>query len=604
MVPIDKWDLEATCETGANEGWSVLHLIAEAGIRGHSQVLANVLSGLPAEKLNLMKKIFCGKSKGLTVFHQICQAANSGNPQYLDIVLAREDLLRNVDFNSRCEEGSHQGTTPLWWVCAAAIKGSSKQLEKIIEEVPFANLDFNATCTKGPYKGISAFQLVVRAAAHGNIKPLKMLFKRLNLNEVQFNTICRRGEFRGATTLWWICLLAAAGQPEFLDKVLEDIPISQLDFNLPCLEGINEGITPIWWVLLAAKDGKVNRKTLDLILQSLPMMDLIRNPGKSKNHNLLMLLAWCGYVDILESYFKEICITELDLNTRATDGQFKGTTLLWWLAALAADGYPNCFERVLKEVPLDVLNFDVQSDISGKSLKEVLSKTRWSSYIELLSNLKRIKSMLKRHENIFSVLDGLDDIAASAEADGHCDTYYVLSRFFQGCQNKDLFKKYAIKVPQEHPNAAEIGLELQRIELESQSTLSLDDKHDPERTDTLSKVDELSLKLGALLVSEAQNDAVIDTASTEHTRSEDASQKTLIFSNPLTQLTVSSFVIESNPEDVPRRVEYRTKEAQELHSLIIRACKSKNKLSFAKILEALDKYLANCPADALAQKSI
>ncbi|MBS0287892.1 MAG: hypothetical protein JSR17_11385 [Proteobacteria bacterium] len=604
MVPIDKWDLEATCEIGANEGWSVLNLIAEAGIRGHSQLLARILSQLPADKLNLMKKISCGKSKGLTVFHQICQAANNGNPQYLDIVLERQDLLRSVDFNSRCEEGLHQGTTPLWWACAAAIKGSSAQLEKILEVVPLANLDFNATCTKGPYKGISAFQLVVRAAAHGNVKPLEVLFKRLKLNEIQFNTICKRGEFCGATTLWWICLLAASGHPEFLDKLLESVPINQLDFNLPCLEGINEGITPIWWVILATKNGKGNEKTLDLILQSVSITELIRNQVESKNNSILMLLAWCGYVDIIESYFNEISVTELDLNTRATSGQFKETSLLWWLAALAAAGYPTCFERVLREVPLDVLNFDVRSDQSGKSLKEILSKTRWSSYIELLSNLKRIKSMLKRQVNISSLLDGLDDVAARADVDGHFDTYYVLARFFQSCQNPELFKKYALKVPQEHSYSNEIILELHRIEQESKTTLTSNNENHHARLETRSEIDDLSSKLGKLLVSEAQNDAVIEAASTELTRPLDSSSTPLTFSNALSQLTPSSFAIESNPADAPRRVEWRSKKAKELHSLVMRACRSKDKRSFAQILEILDKCLGDCPMDALAERSI
>ncbi len=600
MIPFAKWDLDATCQMGTNEGWSVLHLIAEAGIRGHSQILAKILSQLPADKLNLMKKISYEKDKGLTVFHQIFQAANNGHTQYLDIVLARQDLLRNVDFNYRCEENHHRNTTPLWWACAAAIKKASRQLEKILAEVPLDKLDFNATCTKGPYKGISAFQLVARAAAHGNIRPLEILFKKLNLNEIQLNAICKRGEFRGATTLWWICLLATSGHPKFLDKLLEDVPINQLDFNLPCLEGINEGITPIWWVILAARNGKGNKKSLDLILQNIPINELIGNQAQNKNNNILILLAWCGYINILESYFNEIPITELDLNTRATNGQFKGTSLLWWLATLAADGYPTCFERVLTEVPLDILNFDVRSGQSGKSLKEMISGTRWSSYIELLSNLKRIKSILKSHENIFPLLDGLDDVAAKASADDHLDTYYVLARFFQSCQNQELFKKYATKVPKVHPHSNEIFLELHSLEQESKC---LHKEHQQKGLGSSAELDDLSSKLEKLLVSEGQEDAVIDMVSTELTSPLEASSPMLIFSNPLSHL-VSSFVIESNPADVSKKGEWRSKEAQELHSLIMRACKSKHTLSFAKILEKLDKCLVNCTADTLAERSI
>ncbi len=469
MVPLEKWDLDATCESGENKGWSVLHLIAEAAKRGHSPILEKVLTELPADKLNLMREIAYGECKGLTVFHQICQAAKQRNAHYLNIVLDREDLLRTVDFNYRCEEGSNQGTTPLWWACATAIKGESEHLEKILLNVPIAELDFNATCTKGPYKGISAFQLVVRAAAYGNTKPLEILFERLDLNHIQFNKKCKRGGYGGTTPLWWICLLAVLDRPDFLEKLLEKVPASQLNFNLPCLEGPNEGTTPFWWVVCAAKREK--SKSLDIIQRQIPLKQLMGNQSRYKDHNILFLLAWCGCVDIIESYFNEKPITEIDLNTKAQSGAFKGTSLLWWLADLAVAGYPACFERVLAEVPLDLLNFNVRSDQTGKSLKEIINGTCWSSYVEFSSYLQRTKSLIKRGENIINLLDELDGIAEKAQADGHIDTYYVLARFFQSNQNQALFRKYAQKVPKDHPNSSDIIFELEKIEQHHQNTL-------------------------------------------------------------------------------------------------------------------------------------
>ncbi len=612
MVPLEMWDLDATCETGVNEGWSVLHLIAEAANRGHSQVLARILTQLPSDKLNLMRKISSGECKGLTVFHQICQAANNGNTKYLDIVLDRNDLLRKVDFNCRCEEGSNQGTTPLWWACAAATKDSSAQLEKILSKVPIGELDFNATCTKGPYKGISAFQLVVRAAARGNIKPLEILFERLNLNQVQFNLICKRGEFHGATTLWWICLLAASGRPEFLERLLEKVPINQLNFNLPCLEGVNEGITPFWWVICAAKHG--NRKSLDIIFQQIPVKQLIENQIQNKNHNVIFLLAWCGYANIIESYFNDTPITEIDINAKATSGDFKGTSLLWWLAVLAANGHPACFEKVLAGTPLDLLNFNVRSDQSGKSLKEVINGTRWSSYVEFLSYLQRIKSLLNRQENINSLLDELDSIAAKAQADGHADTYYVLARFFQSFQNQELFRKYAQKVPADHLNSNEIILELDRLGQPLNPALSTSNNESSieflsiqQRDSSHSDLDSLNAQLGRLLTEppiDAMKVPVTETASIDPASSTEPVPSSLIFRRAISEFLPSSFSIESSPVDVPKKVKWRSKDAQELHSLVMRACKSKNAASFLQILEKLDKYLVNCKVDALAELSI
>ncbi len=601
-ISLEKLNFKAECISDcAYQGWTVLQLLAEAMLRGHSEAFIKVLQHEPPLPLDIHYAQPMGKNKGLTAFHQIGQMAYKNKFACLDHVLMTPRFSQTLLLNQRSFKGPSKGTTPFWWLCAAAARHKHSGVEQVLARFPPSEIDLNARSEKKENEGLTCFGLLIRGSLRHSLRPLQIVFSRFDITKIEYNVATLQDAFPGTTPFWWLALLAVCGNPEFLEQVLEVVPGAQLNGNALCIRAEFEGTTPLWWMVQAAllNRGACLQKWLAKIC--VKELNCLAKPesGYYKDQTVLLGLAALGYRELVSTYVASH-IEMIDINTTLSVEGYQGTSLFWWFIQFATQNSPACLEIVFNQVPVESIDFEVKNEVSGKTIWDMLQNTKWEPIAQFLSQLKKTKGLKVKTDNPSHFVK-LEQLASIAEENGYAQAFVLLARLYLDLKYKDRLQRILPKISQDHLEYKTLHQGLLALPVEE--TEKEKNAHPPEESEATrcntSLINDLVQALSTCSLCE-------ETVSPAFIACQPAASSVLVFSAtaPPSQISArrQAPALLINP-DTPVSPHFRSFEATRIHAMVMRCCHAPlDKLM--TLLSKLELVLAHSKVGALIELSI
>lgn len=436
-APLSKLDFNDTLAMGPCKGATVFAVLSRQAMYGHLRCVEKVLTD--SEVLQKLKFNVISKNSlfvSVSPLYFLGFAALNGNNGPLRTVFS-EYSLKDLNFNVTCQSGPYQGTNFLWLLGLLGIKGQPFFIEEVLTKVPLSRLELDSTCRSGsldelndpflgerlyhhiaelatqnrplclqrvwdkmletpnifnaktlagPNKGMTVFQQVLEAAARVNAIALKDIPKKW-LPGLIWNSKVQGGQSRGTDALYWAGVLAGKFDPSLLEKILVNVPFEKLSFHVASQEPAYQGLNFLWWLSYTASQKRAKSLVKVMAIEKFTAEEFNAKcmTGSNAGATALFWLTVACAIDstndlltCLDSTLNEADILKFDFNTRYQGEHNKGTTPLWWIALLAAKGYPAMLKRVLSKVPLSKLDLTAcceEGENQGWTVMHLISET-------------------------------------------------------------------------------------------------------------------------------------------------------------------------------------------------------------------------------------